>query len=146
MTWSIPGPDQSGTPGALPTPKRAARASFLIRTRVLRRVLARGSRTVQTVNLTMQAARMQQSVARIVGGRRCESNQTKPSKIAHRCLVFQSSASRHAVTKFAMPAMSPTMTEGGISSWKKKEGEAFSAGDVLLEIVSHACHLGGLLL
>jgi len=34
-----------------------------------------------------------------------------------------------------MPAMSPTMTEGGIASWKKKEGEAFSAGDVLLEIV-----------
>jgi hypothetical protein len=32
--------------------------------------------------------------------------------------------------------MSPTMTEGGIASWKKKEGEAFSAGDVLLEIVS----------
>jgi len=34
-----------------------------------------------------------------------------------------------------MPAMSPTMTEGGISSWKKKEGEAFAAGDVLLEVV-----------
>ncbi|KIP02644.1 hypothetical protein PHLGIDRAFT_111879 [Phlebiopsis gigantea 11061_1 CR5-6] len=33
-----------------------------------------------------------------------------------------------------MPAMSPTMTEGGISSWKKKEGETFAAGDVLLEI------------
>lgn len=32
--------------------------------------------------------------------------------------------------------MSPTMTEGGIASWKKKEGESFSAGDVLLEIVS----------
>ena len=27
------------------------------------------------------------------------------------------------------------MTEGGISQWKKKEGESFSAGDVLLEIV-----------
>jgi len=26
------------------------------------------------------------------------------------------------------------MTEGGIASWKKKEGEAFTAGDVLLEI------------
>lgn len=26
------------------------------------------------------------------------------------------------------------MTEGGIAAWKKKEGEAFSAGDVLLEI------------
>jgi hypothetical protein len=34
-----------------------------------------------------------------------------------------------------MPAMSPTMTEGGIASWKKKEGEAFAAGDVLVEIV-----------
>ena len=27
------------------------------------------------------------------------------------------------------------MTEGGISSWKKAEGESFSTGDVLLEIV-----------
>ena len=26
------------------------------------------------------------------------------------------------------------MTEGGIASWKKKEGEAFAAGDVLVEI------------
>lgn len=34
-----------------------------------------------------------------------------------------------------MPAMSPTMSEGGIASWKKKEGETFAAGDVLLEIV-----------
>lgn len=35
-----------------------------------------------------------------------------------------------------MPAMSPTMTEGGIATWKKREGETFTAGDVLLEIVS----------
>lgn len=41
-----------------------------------------------------------------------------------------------ALTKFAMPAMSPTMTEGGIAAWKKKVGESYSAGDVLLEIVS----------
>jgi hypothetical protein len=33
-----------------------------------------------------------------------------------------------------MPAMSPTMTEGNISSWKVKEGDSFSTGDVLLEI------------
>jgi len=26
------------------------------------------------------------------------------------------------------------MTEGGIAEWKKKEGESFSAGDVLVEI------------
>ncbi|KAG6900451.1 hypothetical protein C0993_010498 [Termitomyces sp. T159_Od127] len=41
---------------------------------------------------------------------------------------------RYAITNLEMPAMSPTMTEGGITSWKKREGEAFSAGDVLLEI------------
>lgn len=33
-----------------------------------------------------------------------------------------------------MPALSPTMTEGKISSWKVKEGDSFSAGDVLLDI------------
>lgn len=27
------------------------------------------------------------------------------------------------------------MLEGGIAQWKKKEGESYSAGDVLLEIV-----------
>jgi Biotin-requiring enzyme/e3 binding domain len=35
---------------------------------------------------------------------------------------------------FTMPAMSPTMTEGNISSWKVKEGDSFSTGDILLEI------------
>src|ERR1700685_3382200 len=43
---------------------------------------------------------------------------------------------RHTISHLQMPAMSPTMTEGGIASWKKKEGERFVAGDVLLEIVS----------
>ncbi|EIW60860.1 single hybrid motif-containing protein [Trametes versicolor FP-101664 SS1] len=47
---------------------------------------------------------------------------------------MQTTAARNAITKFAMPAMSPTMTEGGIASWKKKEGDTFEAGDVLLEI------------
>ncbi|KAI9457738.1 pyruvate dehydrogenase [Russula earlei] len=47
---------------------------------------------------------------------------------------LHSSARRNALTKMTMPAMSPTMTEGGISAWKKAEGEPFSSGDVLLEI------------
>ncbi|KAH9934976.1 single hybrid motif-containing protein [Fomitopsis serialis] len=47
---------------------------------------------------------------------------------------LQTSAARLAVSNFQMPAMSPTMTEGNIASWKKKDGEAFAAGDVLLEI------------
>ncbi|KAG9087994.1 hypothetical protein FS749_002503 [Ceratobasidium sp. UAMH 11750] len=44
------------------------------------------------------------------------------------------SARRDAISNFLFPAMSPTMTEGGIASWKKKEGDAFEAGDILLEI------------
>ncbi|WWC71398.1 uncharacterized protein I206_105353 [Kwoniella pini CBS 10737] len=41
---------------------------------------------------------------------------------------------RYATSSMRMPAMSPTMTEGGITSWKLKEGESFAAGDVLLEV------------
>jgi pyruvate/2-oxoglutarate dehydrogenase complex dihydrolipoamide acyltransferase (E2) component len=33
-----------------------------------------------------------------------------------------------------MPALSPTMTEGNIAKWAVKEGDEFSAGDVLLEV------------
>ncbi|KAH7037991.1 biotin-requiring enzyme [Microdochium trichocladiopsis] len=47
---------------------------------------------------------------------------------------FRSSAAPMAAHNFTMPALSPTMTEGNIASWKIKEGDSFSAGDVLLEI------------
>src|SRR5580693_6345753 len=33
-----------------------------------------------------------------------------------------------------MPALSPTMTEGTLARWLKKEGEAIKAGDVIAEI------------
>lgn len=47
---------------------------------------------------------------------------------------FRSSAAQREAHNFTMPALSPTMTEGNIASWKIKEGDSFSAGDVLLEI------------
>ena len=53
----------------------------------------------------------------------------------HPVTGLHTSARRSALTKMTMPAMSPTMVEGGISQWKKAEGETFSSGDVLLEIV-----------
>ncbi|KAF7732542.1 pyruvate dehydrogenase complex dihydrolipoamide acetyltransferase component (E2) [Apophysomyces ossiformis] len=34
----------------------------------------------------------------------------------------------------AMPALSPTMTQGGIGAWQKKVGDAINPGDVLVEI------------
>src|ERR1700678_4582187 len=37
-------------------------------------------------------------------------------------------------TNLLMPALSPTMTEGTLTRWLKKEGEAIHAGDVIAEI------------
>ena len=36
--------------------------------------------------------------------------------------------------KILMPALSPTMTEGNLAKWLKKEGDAIAPGDVLAEI------------
>ncbi|KAI7237090.1 hypothetical protein KC330_g3330 [Hortaea werneckii] len=59
------------------------------------------------------------------------------SRYAPKCAArrgFHVSARDEAAQNFSMPALSPTMTEGNIANWKLKEGESFSAGDVLLEI------------
>ncbi|KAF1841745.1 uncharacterized protein K460DRAFT_369747 [Cucurbitaria berberidis CBS 394.84] len=48
--------------------------------------------------------------------------------------AFHSGQASLAAHNFNMPALSPTMTEGNIATWKIKEGDSFSAGDVLLEI------------
>ncbi|TYJ58540.1 pyruvate dehydrogenase complex dihydrolipoamide acetyltransferase [Cryptococcus floricola] len=47
---------------------------------------------------------------------------------------IRTSAPNAALSKFGMPAMSPTMTEGGVAEWKLKEGDSFAAGDVLIEV------------
>ena len=33
-----------------------------------------------------------------------------------------------------MPALSPTMTEGKIAEWTKREGDAVSAGETLAQV------------
>ncbi len=37
-------------------------------------------------------------------------------------------------TQILMPALSPTMTEGTLARWIKKEGDAIAAGDAIAEI------------
>ncbi len=37
-------------------------------------------------------------------------------------------------TNILMPALSPTMTEGTLAKWMKKEGDPIKAGDVIAEI------------
>ncbi|WYZ40434.1 hypothetical protein EsH8_IV_000775 [Colletotrichum jinshuiense] len=63
--------------------------------------------------------------ARVAGRRIPAESTARGFRTSARCLAAQN---------FSMPALSPTMTEGNIANWKVKEGEAFSAGDVLLEI------------
>ncbi|PWN43041.1 single hybrid motif-containing protein [Ceraceosorus guamensis] len=62
------------------------------------------------------------------------SRMVASSSRVHASRELHSSASKNAVAPFTMPAMSPTMTEGGLATWKVKEGQPFNAGDVLLEI------------
>ncbi|ETI23024.1 hypothetical protein G647_04820 [Cladophialophora carrionii CBS 160.54] len=67
--------------------------------------------------------------------RQLTSSQCTLSQSQHHARrAFSSTPSALAAHNFMMPAMSPTMTEGNISSWKVKEGDSFSAGDILLEI------------
>ncbi|KAI7823123.1 hypothetical protein BX661DRAFT_186862, partial [Kickxella alabastrina] len=47
---------------------------------------------------------------------------------------FHTAVINAEASQFTMPALSPTMTEGGIARWEKKEGESFSAGDLLVQI------------
>ncbi|KAG7662539.1 PDX1 [[Candida] subhashii] len=58
----------------------------------------------------------------------------KSTTILTRRSCFHTTSIINAATVFKMPAMSPTMTEGGIISWKYKPGESFNSGDVLLEV------------
>ena len=37
-------------------------------------------------------------------------------------------------TNILMPALSPTMTEGTLARWLKKEGDTVKSGDILAEI------------
>lgn len=69
--------------------------------------------------------------ARTIAGLRAIS---RLASSAARARAFHASAAQEAITKMTMPAMSPTMTEGGLSEWKVKEGQPFSQGDVLLDI------------
>lgn len=47
---------------------------------------------------------------------------------------FSKSAYMMAAMAFDMPSMSPTMETGNIVEWKVKPGQAYKAGDVLLDI------------
>ncbi|CAO3616329.1 unnamed protein product [Mucor hiemalis] len=59
---------------------------------------------------------------------------TMGSQLATKDSRLYSSASFPTHNVIAMPALSPTMTAGGIGAWNKKVGDEIQPGDVLVEI------------
>jgi len=47
-----------------------------------------------------------------------------------------------SVIKLEMPALSPTMSEGNILSWSKKEGDQVKVGDIICEIQTDKATIG----
>lgn len=47
-----------------------------------------------------------------------------------------------SVIKLEMPALSPTMSEGNIVQWSKKEGDRVKVGDVICEIQTDKATIG----
>ena len=47
-----------------------------------------------------------------------------------------------SVFKLEMPALSPTMTDGNIVSWSKKEGDLVKVGDIVCEIQTDKATIG----
>lgn len=77
---------------------------------------------------------MQRFIARLPSTKTCAAGNNNNSTTIGRAMTvmlnpvlfyagFHSAASRAAISRFNMPAMSPTMTEGTIHQWKVKEGK-----------------------
>ncbi|KAG8281793.1 hypothetical protein J6590_051848 [Homalodisca vitripennis] len=63
------------------------------------------------------------------------TNSAKPHLHKRRLTWFHTSSVFNVVgQEVKMPSLSPTMTEGKIVKWLKKEGDALAPGDVLCEI------------
>lgn len=92
---------------------------------------------MQAVGFIPALGRSAQCTRILLLHRRCMPSQYFDLRALTRAIStgLHQTEARHAITNLEMPAMSPTMTEGGIASWKKKAGESFNTGDVLLEIV-----------
>ncbi|CAL9007667.1 unnamed protein product [Prunus brigantina] len=60
--------------------------------------------------------------------------QDKPSKLKPWTGVKYYSTADPLHVVLTMPALSPTMSQGNIAKWKKKEGDKIEAGDILCEI------------
>lgn len=77
------------------------------------------------------AAKLSTSAAQAASSR-CAHAGFLPVRVSHR--GFAAAAELPPFTELPMPSLSPTMTQGNVSEWKKNEGDKINPGDVLADI------------
>src|SRR5437588_2041614 len=71
----------------------------------------------------------------ISSGLRCPRSRTSSLRRARSPTADRAAAGEGTMPiEILMPALSPTMTEGNVAKWLKKEGDEVHSGDVLAEI------------
>src|SRR5580700_3286458 len=66
--------------------------------------------------------------------RRSRTSSRRPMKLPTAEVDGRVGGGRSMPIEILMPALSPTMTEGNVTKWLKKEGDEVHSGDVLAEI------------
>src|ERR1700724_83597 len=66
--------------------------------------------------------------------RRSRTSSRRPMKLPTAEVGGRVGGGRSMPIEILMPALSPTMTEGNVTKWLKREGEEVRSGDVLAEI------------
>src|ERR1700730_5604464 len=66
--------------------------------------------------------------------RRSRTSSRRPMKLPTAEVGGRVGGGRSMPIEILMPALSPTMTEGNVTKWLKREGEEVHSGDVLAEI------------
>ncbi|XP_061365147.1 dihydrolipoyllysine-residue acetyltransferase component 2 of pyruvate dehydrogenase complex, mitochondrial-like [Gastrolobium bilobum] len=83
---------------------------------------------IQKRNISMAAVKMGSIAGSLFNSEISQSSQVQP----RRCYASASDLPPHQ--EIGMPSLSPTMTEGNIARWLKKEGDKVFPGEVLCEV------------
>uniref|UniRef100_A0A0K8TSU4 dihydrolipoyllysine-residue acetyltransferase n=1 Tax=Tabanus bromius TaxID=304241 RepID=A0A0K8TSU4_TABBR len=116
----------------------------MLRTIVVRNEsLLRGAVTRATATNTTVRALSTQGLKKFNSNRHCDiaSRIQKPATWSVN-FVRQYCSNLPAHTKVVLPALSPTMEQGAIVSWEKKEGDKLNEGDLLAEIETDKATMG----
>ncbi|XP_031407606.1 dihydrolipoyllysine-residue acetyltransferase component 1 of pyruvate dehydrogenase complex, mitochondrial isoform X1 [Punica granatum] len=95
----------------------------------------------QPIAITVEEAEYIQKVpASVTGGSDAKAEKVSDQNIKSNDKVHETSSSKINTSELPphvivdMPALSPTMNQGNIAKWRKKEGEKIEVGDVICEI------------